>query len=204
MQKNIQDLISELKDLKKGLHTHNTQWAGLPVTETMLDTAIAALQAKGDAIDSAKALVSQTQLDGRNAIEQYTGLATQTTTLAEGLHANEQGKLADYNLDIAVNRKAKTIPTKAMIESIVDDYDGIGFILKMQSLAETDGFEIEKSNGVDSTTLVLAPPYTHLKNITKLAYTDDEVEKGKRYFYRVRGYNRRGYGEWSEPVSRVQ
>jgi len=205
MQKNIQELINELKDLKKGVHTHATQWAGLPVNEAKLDEAIAELQTKGNAIDDAKALVSQTQLDGREAIEKYTPLAVQTSTLAEGIHTNEQGKLVDYNLAmVTTGRKAKTIPAKAMIESITDDYDGIGFILKMQSLDQAEGFEIEKSDPVESTTLVLAPPYTHLKNITKIIYTDDDVLKGKRYFYRVRGYNRKGYGEWSEAVSRVQ
>ena len=71
MQKNIQDLVSELKDLKKGLHIHSTQWVGIPVTEIIIDTAIAALQNKGDAIDSAKAMLSQTLLDGRDAIEKY-------------------------------------------------------------------------------------------------------------------------------------
>jgi hypothetical protein len=204
MQKNIQDLINELKDLKKGIVAHTTQWTGQPVSIAIIDNAIATLQAKGDAIDNAKALLSQAQLDGRHIVEQFTTLAVQATTLAEGIHISEQGKLADYNLAITSGKKAKTIPTKAVIENIADDYDGIGFILKIQTLDQAEGFEIEKSDGVDSALLVLAPPYTHLKNVTKLIYTDDDVAKGKRYFYRVRGYNRRGYGEWSEAVSRVQ
>ena len=204
MQKNIQELINELKDLKKGIHKYNTQWAGVPVTEAMIDAAIASLEAKGNAIDSAKALVSQTQLEGRIAVELYIVLADQATTLAEGIHINEQGKLADYNLAITTGKKAKNIPAKAVIESLTDDSDGVGFVVKCQVLDEVIGFEIEKSDPVDSTLLVLAPPYKHLRNITKLIYVDDEVEKGKRYFYRIRGYNRRGYGEWSEPVSRVQ
>jgi hypothetical protein len=39
-------------------------------------------------------------------------------------------------------------------------------------------------------------------NNTKLTYTDDDVVKGKRYFYRVRGYNRRGY-PWLWRVERT-
>jgi hypothetical protein len=204
MQKNIQEAINELQDLKKGVHAHNTQWASLPVTEKIIDDAIADLQAKGKAIEDAEIALTQTRLAGRIAVETAHNLAEQTTTLAEGIHKNEQGKLAEYNISLNTGRKAKTIPTKAIIESIIDDYDGVGFIIKIQSLDQAEGFEIEKSKPQDSNLLVLAPPYTHLKNVTKLAYTDDEVEKGKRYFYRVRGYNRRGYGEWSEPVSRVQ
>ena len=38
----------------------------------------------------------------------------------------------------------------------------------------------------------------------KLSFVDDDVEKGTRYFYRFRGLNSNGSGEWSEPVSRVQ
>ncbi len=206
MQKNIQNSINELTDLKTGVHKYATQWANMPVKEADIDAAIAALTAKGKAINDAETLLKQARLDGRDAIEQYQPLIEQVTSLAEGIHKTEQGKLADYNLDIAntVSRTAKTAPSKAIIESVTDDIDGIGFIVKMQSLAGADGFEIEKSNPVDSTTLVLAPPYQHLRNSTKLIVVDDEVEKGKRYFYRVRGFNRKGYGEWSEPVSRVQ
>ena len=205
MQKNVENAMSILKSLKTGVHTHNTQWAGLPVTEAKIQTAIDELQACGDAIEKAEAVLKQARLDARAKVELHSKLADQTISLAEGIHANEEGKLADYGLSVSTAaRKAKAVPTKAVIESLVDDYDGIGFIIKVQGIAESDSYEIEKSNGVDSATLVLAPPYTHLTNITKLTYTDDDVVKGKRYFYRVRGFNRRGYGEWSEPVSRVQ
>jgi hypothetical protein len=206
MQKNIQNSISELTDLKSGVYKNATQWANMPVKEADIDAAIAALLAKGNAITDSETSLKQARLNGRFAIEQYQSLIEQITSLAEGIHKNEQGKLADYNLDIAntQSRTAKTAPSKAIIESVTDDIDGIGFIVKMQALIGADGFEIEKSNPVDSTLLVLAPPYQHLRNSTKLIIVDDEVEKGKRYFYRERGFNRKGYGEWSEPVSRVQ
>jgi hypothetical protein len=48
------------------------------------------------------------------------------------------------------------------------------------------------------------PAFLHLATSRKLKYTDDAVEKGKRYFYRIRAINNQGAGEWSEPVSRVQ
>jgi len=206
MQKNIQNSINELNDLKNGVHKNATQWANMPVNETNIDAAITALTAKGQAIIDAETALKQARFAARAAIEQHQPLIEQVTSLAEGIHKTEQGKLADYNLDITntVSRAAKTPPSKAIIESVTDDIDGIGFILKMQSLTGADGFEIEKSDPVDSTLLVLAPPYQHLRNSTKLIVVDDEVEKGKRYFYRVRGFNRKGYGEWSEPVSRVQ
>jgi hypothetical protein len=205
MQKNVQDAMGILKSLKSGVHTHDKQWTGLPVSETQLQTAIDELQAAGDAIDQAESVLKQARLAARTKIELHNKLANQTISLAEGLHANEEGKLADYGLSTnAAARAAKAVPTKAIIESLIDDYDGIGFIIKVQSIADAEGYEIEKSQGIDSALTVLAPPYTHLRNIIKITYTDDDVEKGKRYFYRVRGYNRRGYGEWSEPVSRVQ
>jgi hypothetical protein len=204
MQKNIQVLVDELDDLKKGVHKYSTKWTAMPVTEAQLQTAIDTLKGKSDNIEAAEVALKQARSAGRTAVEQTIPLAEQTTSLAEGIHKTTPDDLADYNISIITGRKAKSIPAKAVIAAITDDEDGVGFVIRCQSLDQAEGFEIEKSHPVDSTTAVLAPPYTHLKNHTKLIYIDDEVEKGKRYFYRIRGYNRRGYGEWSESVSRVQ
>lgn len=51
---------------------------------------------------------------------------------------------------------------------------------------------------------ITIPAFTHLVTVRKTKYTDDDVAKGTRYFYRIRGINSKGAGEWSEPVSRVQ
>jgi hypothetical protein len=47
--------------------------------------------------------------------------------------------------------------------------------------------------------MVMAPPYSFLKSTSKITITDDHIEKGRRYFYRVRVVNARGCGEWSKP-----
>jgi hypothetical protein len=204
MQKNIQNTITELSNLKNGITKHATQWTGLPVTEVQITAAITALTTAGKNISDAEDALKQARLAGRLAVETNTTLINQATSLAEGLHTNEQEKLVDYGFSITAARSSSSIPTKTIIESITDDADGVGFVIKLQAVANADGYEIEKSNPSDSTLTVLAPPYNYLKNTAKLITVDDEVLKGKRYFYRVRAYNRKGYGEWSEPVSRVQ
>ena len=91
-----------------------------------------------------------------------------------------------------------------MITSIVDDSDGEGFVVTWLSVPEADHYEIEKGVAAAITDMVLAPPFPFLKSTSKITITDDDVEKGRRYFYRVRAVNAAGTGEWSEPVNRVQ
>ena len=55
-----------------------------------------------------------------------------------------------------------------------------------------------------SNVTVLQPPYPFLRSNEKLQIVDDDVVSGNRYFYRARGVNATGPGEWSEPVSAVQ
>lgn len=42
------------------------------------------------------------------------------------------------------------------------------------------------------------------KNSGKLKVIDNSIQKGVRYFYRIRGVNNKGTGAWSDTISRVQ
>ena len=204
MTKYIQDLADELKGLKKGMAANAAKWTGLPVTEANLQTAIDALLQKDDAIDSADTALKQVRAEGRNLVQQYAPLAAQVENLAAGLHQTEPQKLGDYGIQARKDATTIPIPSKAIIASIADDTDGIGFTVTIQPLANVDTFDIERGIAASADATALATPFEHWGSSKKLSFTDDDVVRGKRYFYRVRGFNRNGYGEWSEPVSRVQ
>ncbi len=130
----------------------------------------------------------------------------QVETLAKGIHAAEPEKLLDYN--ILAKKKEITslpIPEKASIVGINDDVTGEGFVLSIQSLANATDFEIWRGTSNTPDALSLEPDqFSYLSTTKRLSYADDTIVKGKRYFYRVRGFNRNGKGEWSAVASRVQ
>ena len=204
MIKLIQDLRNELTDLKKGMETNDTKWTNQEVTAIKVKAIIDDLQSKDDDISAAVIALSKARTAGRDAVATNIPVAEQIVSLAEGIHKMEPSKLEDYNLQLPAARKAKVTPGKAIIKSIETDDNGEGFVIKFQSLTDAEGFEIEKSEPQNPDVLVLAPPFKHLCNSTRLSYIDEDVVKGKRYFYRGRGYNRRGFGEWSEGSSGIQ
>ncbi|MBI3195179.1 MAG: fibronectin type III domain-containing protein [Ignavibacteriae bacterium] len=46
--------------------------------------------------------------------------------------------------------------------------------------------------------------FVPLRETTKISIVDDDVLPGVRYFYHVRAFNNKGYGPWSNVVSKVQ
>ena len=204
MNKPVIDLRNEFSDLKKGMETNNAKWVGQPVSALQVKDIIDDLQSKEDAVVSANNVLIQAKVAASEAVALHTLIADQVISLTEGIHKLEPSKLVDYNLSLPKPKKPKVPPGKAVIDSLKDEEDGVGFKLKFMHLTDVEGFEIERSAPQNSDLLVLAPPFIFLKVTQKLTYVDDEIIKGKRYFYRVRGYNRRGKGEWSDISSRVQ
>ena len=204
MIKYIRTLVDELKALKKGMTTHATIWNGMAVTEKQLQDAIDELEKQESDIEDAETLLIQQRTAGRNLVEKHMLLASQATNLALGLHPTDSKELLDYNIQPRKDSGKVPVPEKAVIASIEDDVDGEGFIINIQKLDYADVFDVEKGSGDNADSMVYTGKFTHLKNSKKISFVDDDVKRGVRYFYRVRGFNRNGYGEWSEPVSRVQ
>ncbi len=204
MKKYLQELVDDLTSLKRGLEMNVAKWAGLPVNADQLQAAIDALTIKDAQIAEAENKIAMLRTEARDLVEKNKKLARQAENLALGIHQNEQELLNGYGISQPKNPTTVPVPAKAVIASIVDDFDGQGFIVTMQSLSNAESYEVEKGVGTQSDILVLAPPYPHYQTFRKLNFTDDDVKRGVRYFYRVRGFNRNGYCEWSEPVSRVQ
>jgi hypothetical protein len=219
MLKYLQKVYDRLSGLKAGITTNSAQWASTPHTPATVNTDMTALTTIDGEIDALEDQLKQKQMAARTLAASLDDKAVKIEKLAIAIHADEPGKLVEYNISLPSEKQPRPLPGKAIIESITDDDDGIGFKLKVQSLANVDFYEWEKGNiggnlppnqppmttpGATIGTTVLQPPYPFWRSSKKQQLVDDEVQSGVRYFYRVRGVNNTGAGAWSEPVSRVQ
>ncbi len=195
-----------------------------PDTPLSVQAEIDLLDTADSEIETLKDQLKQKQESSRILATNKNDAAEIITKRAIAIHATDTGKLVEYNIAVPSGPgAARPLPLKAIIKSVTDDDDGIGFKIAMQSQAgNVDFWEIERGQIVPATnpgggmpmpgpgtpasgaTTVLQPPYPFLKSTKKLVYVDDDVDAGVRYFYRVRGVNSTGAGAWSEPVSAVQ
>ena len=149
-------------------------------------------------------LVLQQVIDtARTKVLSFQPLINKATKVAVGIHADEELKLSDYGIKSRKAASAKSLPEKAVISKIEDDFDGEGFILTVTNIVEAEYYEWQKAIGTNGEDLVNSP-FPFFKTSKKTNFVDDEVPRGKRCFYRVRGVNTAGTGEWSEAVSKVQ
>lgn len=204
MIKYIQTIINELKSRVAGMKANPEKWTNQEVTVTMVEGYIKSLEDQSAAIEAAESALQKARDAGRKLEESLQVKQKQIDNLAYGIHAAEPVKLSDYGLTVRKSAGSRPVPVKCMITSIVDDSDGVGFVVTWLSVPEADHYEIEKGVAAAITDMVLAPPFPFLKSTSKITITDDDVEKGRRYFYRVRAVNAAGSGEWSEAVNRVQ
>lgn len=210
MTKYIEEQIDELKKRKNGIVKNADKWVNMPVTIDIIDDGIKKLEDLDKSIDDGLQLVQQRRELARKEIEEQKKTIDQIDNFAFGLHKENPEKLNEYGLSAQSQKgagggsKNHSVPAKVVIDSIVDDYDGIGFIVQLSKTEGAEYYEVQRGRSDDPKTLVLAPPYPFLRTVKKLKFTDDDIVKGQRYFYCVRAVNRNGAGEWSEPLSRVQ
>jgi len=205
MTKFIQDLILKLRAIKNGMTLNAAQWVGQPIATVDIDNAITDLEGADNAIEAAKDTLQQKRTDGRTEVKtKEDGIYSQAVNLATGIHNSDQVKLNEYDIKLRAPGVPLPIPQKAVIASIKDDDDGIGFKMKVQVLADATSYEWQKGEAPQPNQTSLPTPYPFWRTTTKTTVVDDDVTAGTRYFYRVRGVNSTGPGEWSEPVSHVQ
>lgn len=200
----MSNVIQLLKKKLGGMKANADKWLNQPVTITAMEGYITQMEAAEAKIDNAAHALQQARDEGRNLAEEITVKIGQVDSLAEGIHALELVKLPEYGIEVRKGKTSKPVPFKAVIHSIADEPDGVGFIITFNKLTDADHYEVEKGVAANADDKTLAPPYPFLKSTSKTVVYDDDIAKGKRYFYRVRGINAAGAGAWSEPVSRVQ
>ena len=204
MIKYIQEAINKLKSRIAGMKANPDKWLNQEVKVVDMEGELTVVEAQSAKVDAAEASLQVEQSKAKNLVETLNHTIKQVDNLAYGIHANETAKLAEYGIPLRKSRSTKPLPGKVMITSITSAPDGEGFVINWDKIASADHYEIEKGVAPNSTDKVLAPPYTFFKSTTKVTLTDDDVEMGRRYFYRVRAMNATGAGEWSEPVNIVQ
>ncbi len=205
MVKYLDEIITSLTKMKTGIHDNTADWTGQPVQETDVDAELVELGKRQQAITDAENKLKQANQAGREAAPVGHKMVTQIGNLANGIYANNTGKLTEYGVAIRAVAQPKPAPKKGVIAGIKNDVDGEGFILERTTLENTDTYEWEKAAGTDATVLTIDPTiFKHFKTTKKNKFVDDAVLKGVRYFYRERGINAEHNGEWSEAVSSLQ
>ena len=205
MVKYLDEIITSLTKMKTGMHDNTGDWTGQPVQETDVDSELVELGKRQQAITDAENKLKQANQAGREAAPAGHKMVTQVGNLANGIYANNTGKLTEYGVAIRAVGHSLPAPGKGVISSIINDVDGEGFILERTTLVNAGNYEWEKAAGTDATVLTIDPKlFIHFKTTKKNKFVDDAVLKGVRYFYRERGINAEHNGEWSEPVSALQ
>lgn len=204
MLKYIQQAIGAIKQRVAGMKANEADWTTQKTKVADIEKMVTDLEAQGAKVDAAEnALIKEREI-ARKLVDSCNAKLKNLDNLIYGIHGEETVKLADYGLGLRKPASLKPVPGKVVITSIRDDDDGEGFVVTWNSVDDASRYEIEKGVAPDTSTIVLAPPYPFLKSTTKTTLTDDDVVKGRRYFYRVRALNSSGAGEWSEPVYKVQ
>jgi hypothetical protein len=204
MVKYIATILQALESFVAGMKANAAQWTNLPLTLTELEALLTQLKDQSGKIDAADAALQKERDAGHKLVDVVKAKLTKGENLALALYSEDPVKLAEYGLNSRKENESRNVPGKVSNLSLTDDKDGEGFVFGWAPVADADYYEIEKKEAPNTTDLVLAPPYNFLKTTRKASITDDDVVKGKRYFYRVRAVNSAGHGEWSEPISRVQ
>jgi hypothetical protein len=206
MTKYITDLVSDFLNRKSGIEKNANMWQGIPViNKEEIDASVAELKLLEKQIDESIEATQQLRAKARILVEEKKKAVVKIDNFAYGLHNDDATQLLSYGITLKRSATTKSVPTKGVVKSIIDDYDGEGFILERETIQDADNYEWQKAKGDDaSVTNIDESKFTHFKVSRLRSFVDDEVKKGVRYFYRFRAFNTTGHGAWSEPVSRVQ
>lgn len=205
MLKYIQVIYDDLEKVKIGIRDNSGAWVGQTESEATVDADMTELQNKDEEITSIKQLLANKQLEARQlAAAKQLRLEVLYNTV-KVVHQNDKTKWIQYGIVEDTTPTPRNRPTQELNLSISTDLDGQGSLLKIlnpDSLA--DSYLWEKGIGTNPEETVFTGQWQSLIQTSKSTVVDDDVIPGKRYFYRVRAFNRRGYGPWSDTVNRVE
>ena len=197
--------IEHLKMKKAGIVANTEDWKDTDVTAVSVQTEIDVLELVKKTVLDNEVVLHNSRLAARKAAE--TGKLEDDLLVlkVKGLYAANTEKWAEYGVDAhdAITAKKEAVPAKGMIKSIEDGPDAEGFIIQAKAIQLVDVYEWQKGVGSVADANII-PVFVHLITNKKCKLIDDDVQKGIRYFYRYRGYNAHGFGEWSESVNKIQ
>jgi len=201
----VQLQIDNLKKKKAGIVDNTSDWENSGITPLTVQAQIDVLELVKKKVLDTEILLHQLRLEARDSAEKGKEEDDALILKVKGIYAKNTNKWAEYGVDAhdAITAKKDTVPAKGKIKSITDDSNGEGFIVKGQAIKGIDIYEWQRGEGTVADDHLIPELVHHITNrICKIA--DKDVKKGIRYFYRYRGYNINGFGEWSEPSSKIQ
>jgi hypothetical protein len=204
MTKYILEIITRLTNFKNGQVKNADKWTKPDETPEAVQAVIDSLNNASKGIDDAKENLTLAQVNARNLESEATKKADELENLAIAYEKSDPVKLSLYGIELRKQKERKPAPTSTLHPKLQDDTDGVGFILTTNVESVADQYEWQKGTGADATKIDVIPEMKLFKTTTKTSFVDDDVNKGVRYFYRVRAINAAGEGPWSEAVSRVQ
>ncbi|MCF8259011.1 MAG: hypothetical protein K9J06_15760, partial [Flavobacteriales bacterium] len=135
MRKYLQTVFDRLSALRNGIGLNATSWTGQPDTPASVQLEMDALVTINNEIDQLEDARQQKITQARALANSKNQAADIIEKRAVAIHATDPGKLNEYNIKAGpAPGEARPVPGKAIIESIADDDDGIGFKLRIQKL----------------------------------------------------------------------
>jgi hypothetical protein len=204
MIKYLADPCTRLTKLKQGMEANPTVWQNQPETPAKVQIKIDLLTVKEKELEDLKELMVTRQAEAHTLSNESEEYADRLESITIGLEGNSVEKLNPYGITLRKTPEKRSAPANVLHPTIVDDTDGIGFIVTTTVDGVADNYEWQKGISTDATKMDLIPEMKFFKMTAKASFVDDDVPKGVRVFYRVRAINRAGQSPWSEVVSRVQ
>lgn len=202
--KYLDELINRFVGLKNGVTRNFDKWNGQPETSVTLQSNINELEEQQNRINEISNQLKTEKAKARQLQKRLKIVADTIKNKAIGFHTANPGKLVEYNINLRKTYEKKPVPSIKLSVKIKDDTDKIGFILSTKADPTAETYEWERGIADDATNLNTIPSMQFYKSTSKASFTDNNIEPGKRYFYRVRAINSSGDGAWSPASSRVQ
>ena len=204
MNKYISTVIDRLTNFKNGQLKNPDKWANPDETPEVVQGLIDGLNNAAKTIDGAKESLTLAQTNARTLQAEANKKADELENSAIAYEKSDTVKLGLYGIELRKPKEKKPAPSTELHPKLQDDLDGVGYIVSTNVDSVADQYEWQKGTAVDPTRTDVIPEMRLFKTTTKTSFVDDDVDKGVRYFYRVRALNASGEGAWSEAVSRVQ
>ena len=204
MIKYLADSANRLKSQKKGMESNPALWQNQGETPAKVQEKIDLLEAKERELEDLKETLTTKQVEAHNLSNICEDYADRLESITIGLEGTLPEKLIPYGIKLRKPAEKKAAPSRVPHPAIVDDTDGIGFILTVPPDPDAVQYEWMKGLGTDASKPDVVPDLKLFTVTTKSSFVDDDVPKGVRVFYKVRAVNAAGQGPWSEAVSKVQ
>ncbi len=202
----VQESISDLSKLKGGMEKNPDDWKTAGETPADVQKSIDTLEAGDKNVRDLNIELGQSRVKLKATVKAENAFAQALILKVKGKYANNKSKWAEFGVEGGEDTdttSTKDIPSKGVIRSIKDDYDGVGFIVEGEPLDDILTYEWQRGEGKAEDTNTI-PVFSHLRTVRKAKIVDDDVKSGVRYFYRYCGINSLGIGDWSEAISKVQ